>query len=760
MEVHMALLPMGTTQAERDARFLNLTRQQATVNVGRSSKNPLKGLQPASDNAIFDCPIMSRQHAQFSAMPETKVGAPKSENVAREVIVKDCGSTHGTYIDGRRLQSGKRYALKTGETVTFGIQVTNGPQVHLAKAFRVNYVWSGDSPARTGFRVPDEEQDSVEDHSREGSIQIIETRPHTYSVPSSDDEIDSQDEEIEMSSVRANSVEVSAATIPSSKSFKFDGKKSGKDEAGEDLRRSPNPRGPSLQDLLNKSPNDGSSQQNPIDLEDVSATAKHVDDTESEASEDDEPVALPVKPNTPTTADVPSIPPRPQRPQTFHNQSEADRAPTIKDVVLETQAHTSVSNANATDGDDSCDENNAEELDSFGGEPCPWVRREAIRPAETPLDQHPSILPSSGGSIKPSLVLGQSVGPTDVSRPKNDQSSTHRRPPSPSDAALAKTPINTSIPKGLFNGFKAYALPGSSALPRMRSLGSETGFGMPYYSESWNVYHADDKTDNVAKRDRCNEPFYKTSSLYARSHHDPAATSMSDRLPFGLADDGLDVHGTRFDYADTFLGHPMNGPVLDYNELPVISTPYHEPHTASAGVDSRSRHGASLQERPFSREPSSRLNISNLINESYTSNQRRAHKRKVDEMNSDDIASAANTGEAEQASPIAPAVDETQLPNAQIRDDPAVDAESSISPDKPNEPLVSSVTTMISATDIETLEPPRKKAKTASSTSKVGGIAKFLSGVCVGVVGVLATIIATVPASVQEEALREVTNLA
>lgn len=53
--------------------------------------------------------------------------------------------------------------------------------------------------------------------------------------------------------------------------------------------------------------------------------------------------------------------------------------------------------------------------------------------------------------------------------------------------------------------------------------------------------------------------------------------------------------------------------------------------------------------------------------------------------------------------------------------------------------------------------PARKKARTLSS--KTGGIAKFISGVAVGVVGVVAAFIATIPDSVREEALQEASKL-
>ncbi|KAL9104835.1 MAG: hypothetical protein Q9163_000283 [Psora crenata] len=77
------LTPLCATQSHKSTRFLKLTQEQTTVDVGRASKNPLKGLQPERDNAIFDCPIMSRRHAQFTASPKAQVGTLISNRVGR-----------------------------------------------------------------------------------------------------------------------------------------------------------------------------------------------------------------------------------------------------------------------------------------------------------------------------------------------------------------------------------------------------------------------------------------------------------------------------------------------------------------------------------------------------------------------------------------------------------------------------------------------------------------------------------------------------
>ena len=618
-------------------------------------------------------------------------------------------------------------------------------------------------PPRPGFRVPDEDQDLIEDHPRENSIQIIEARPHTYSVPSSsdDEEFDSEDDEIDTSSVQAGSNQPSAATTPDYKPSRDEVEKDEKKATGEEPRRNLDLKGPSLLDLLNKSPIDGSSQQNPIDLEDEPLSPTHIDNTESEASEDRGPEVLPVGPSAAMATDRPIPPPRPQRPQSFLEQVEGERPSPVKEVVLETQAHTPVSKADAENSYPSLDARQDEELDLLSAGSSPSVGQEAHENAEDPVKAHHSMLHPRPEVTSPCAV-SQSVSGLDISRSKGDETSIHQRPPSPSDAALAKTPVNSNIPTDSFTGFKAYAQPGPSALPSMRSLGDDAAPRLYYYPEPWNPYNPNGRPENIAKSDPYSDSLYKTTSPCSRPDHEPIANSLHNRLPFSPVDDGLDVHGPGLDYAENFFDQPMCVPALGYNENPLISSPYHGPSPQRDSLVSPSHHGPSVQEPPFPREPSSRLNISNLINDSHGSSQQRVHKRKADEMDYDDIipAQPADSDASRQGSTPAPVENETQLPDAQIRDEPAINPVTSLSQEELIEPLTSSVRKTVRDNDIETQAPSRKRAKTASSTFKVGGIAKFVSGVCVGVVGVLAALIATVPASVQEEALREAANLA
>lgn len=53
-------------------RQVTLTRSVPVLAIGRSSKVPSKGFIPADDNAWFDNPVMSRQHAEIIAQFDEK----------------------------------------------------------------------------------------------------------------------------------------------------------------------------------------------------------------------------------------------------------------------------------------------------------------------------------------------------------------------------------------------------------------------------------------------------------------------------------------------------------------------------------------------------------------------------------------------------------------------------------------------------------------------------------------------------------------
>lgn len=139
----------------------------------------------------------------------------------------------------------------------------------------------------------------------------------------------------------------------------------------------------------------------------------------------------------------------------------------------------------------------------------------------------------------------------------------------------------------------------------------------------------------------------------------------------------------------------------------------------------------------------SKLHIANLVH-SYPTEQLRPAKRKANEMSLD-------TKEVEIGS--APLQHSTMsqdnpLPDAQPRNaSNTIDAYISI--EEMSTPGVLPNVAEVAPKASLTEEPARKKVKTSSASSS--GIGKFLMGVAVGAVGLAATFLATIPASVQEE---------
>lgn len=54
-------------------RTITLTQGNDTLQIGRASKVTTKGFVAASDNAWFDSPVMSRDHAEIIANIDEKV---------------------------------------------------------------------------------------------------------------------------------------------------------------------------------------------------------------------------------------------------------------------------------------------------------------------------------------------------------------------------------------------------------------------------------------------------------------------------------------------------------------------------------------------------------------------------------------------------------------------------------------------------------------------------------------------------------------
>ncbi|KAB5554518.1 hypothetical protein GE09DRAFT_131015 [Coniochaeta sp. 2T2.1] len=94
-------------------RIITLTRTNDTVKIGRSSKVPTKGFVPASGNAWFDSPVMSRNHAEIVADIDNQ-----------SVYLRDTGSLHGTFVKGEQLTTGRLTQIADGSKIRFGLPIT------------------------------------------------------------------------------------------------------------------------------------------------------------------------------------------------------------------------------------------------------------------------------------------------------------------------------------------------------------------------------------------------------------------------------------------------------------------------------------------------------------------------------------------------------------------------------------------------------------------------------------------------------------
>lgn len=97
-----------------DVRRLTLTPNEPTI-IGRASRSETKNLQPSPDNALFDCPVVSRTHAELRASPW--------EVFKDQVSITDKGSRHGTRINGKMLDPDVPWSLRPGDLIQFGDKV-------------------------------------------------------------------------------------------------------------------------------------------------------------------------------------------------------------------------------------------------------------------------------------------------------------------------------------------------------------------------------------------------------------------------------------------------------------------------------------------------------------------------------------------------------------------------------------------------------------------------------------------------------------
>ncbi|KAK2736532.1 fha domain protein [Colletotrichum kahawae] len=131
------------------------------VKIGRSSKR-LPALEPKNTNALFDSPVMSREHAELIV-----------DWYLKKLYVKDSTSLHGTHRNSVRINAGEPYELLPGDTLKFGVDIQRSSESFPPCTVHVHFQWDPPSDAEHANARP----------------------TYTYSVPDDSDSSDNDDDD-------------------------------------------------------------------------------------------------------------------------------------------------------------------------------------------------------------------------------------------------------------------------------------------------------------------------------------------------------------------------------------------------------------------------------------------------------------------------------------------------------------------------------------------------------------------------------------
>lgn len=341
---------------------------------------------------------------------------------------------------------------------------------------------------------------------------------------------------------------------------------------------------------------------------------------------------------------------------------------------------------------------------------------------------------SMNGSDYSHLAANRKTTTRNVGKDSAQKACVTRRPPSPSDAALVK--------KGKFVDQRSF-------WPVMEQTQGQSLIDNPSeYHTQFNQAHGMGETDPT------HSDFMKEGRYYG------SFDSSSWTFPHLQSVDRSQIHGSTTEPVTLSLsgaassksiaqGRPLETTLLSS----CIPDSYVE-NCTSLGLNVNpdpSILGVLHHQAKENGSHSSRVNISDIVHPQLEST--RNLKRKAHEMSADDDAEA----EADEESRVLPSESSQDvLTDAQPRDI-ASGEETALLEDSSN--MSDEIATTVQQSLVsDSAGPPRKKVKTSVSTAI--GIGKFVSGVCVGVVGAFAAFIATIPLSVQEEAMQELVSSA
>lgn len=131
----IALVSNNTT----DRREVEIHENAAPVILGRASRSKGKHLEAQRNNALFDCPVVSRLHAELRMVPQKSFEQP-------QLTIADLTSLHGTKVNGHPLKPGSPFSLQHGDVIKLGERVTRGDGMYSLLRLTSSTASSADSP--------------------------------------------------------------------------------------------------------------------------------------------------------------------------------------------------------------------------------------------------------------------------------------------------------------------------------------------------------------------------------------------------------------------------------------------------------------------------------------------------------------------------------------------------------------------------------------------------------------------------------------
>lgn len=172
------------------------------VSVGRSSRSESKNLSATVDNALFDCPVISRKHAEI----EFTINRWTTDQ--QRVTITDKRSMHGTSVNGTKLKADMPFQLEVGDTIRLGDHISRADNTYDGITLEVDHIISSASQSqppttvknKTGISFPsdDESEDEYgDDDSIVEEVHSAHTTPENAKPTSYPNIIDLDDEDDE-----------------------------------------------------------------------------------------------------------------------------------------------------------------------------------------------------------------------------------------------------------------------------------------------------------------------------------------------------------------------------------------------------------------------------------------------------------------------------------------------------------------------------------------------------------------------------------